>query len=67
MVSGYIYVVAVELIHGNGMVTTLYYNNSSSSIKQPNMASPPLLRIFGGRVYVNFWVSDVTNPESSSL
>jgi len=59
------YVVAVEL--NNGMVTTLYYNNSSSSLKHPNMASPPLLLVPGGRVYVNFRVSDVTNPGRSLL
>jgi len=51
----------------DGMVTTLYYNNSSSSLKQPNMASPPLLHVPGGRVYVNFGVSDVTNPGRSSV
>ncbi len=47
--------------------TILHYNNSSSSLKQPNMAPPSLLRALGGRVYVNCRVSDITNPGSSLL
>ncbi len=43
------------------------YNNYSSSLKQPNMALPPLLSVSGGRVYINVRVCDVTNPGSSSL
>jgi len=37
----------------NDGMPILYYNNSSSSLKQPNMASAPLLCVLGGRVYVN--------------